>query len=248
MRLLDGKTALITGASRGIGRSVAVEFAKQGAQLVLNASRPSEAMDETVEAVKAEGAEVVVSLGSVDRVEVAREMVKTAVDTFGQLDILINNAGITRDKPLLMMKEDEFDEVISVNLRGTYQCSREAARQMMKQRSGRIIQVSSISALSGRPGQCNYAASKSALIGFTKSLARELGKFNVLVNALYVGVIDTDLTRKMPAPAKKAITQNIPLGRVGTPEEVAGPCVFLGSDLSTFVNGTTINISGGGYV
>ena len=119
MRLLDGKTALITGASRGIGRSVAVEFAKQGAQLVLNASRPSEAMDETVEAVKAEGAEVVVSLGSVDREEVAREMVKTAVDTFGQLDILINNAGITRDKPLLMMKEDEFDEVISVNLRGT---------------------------------------------------------------------------------------------------------------------------------
>ncbi len=248
MKLLQGKTALVTGASRGIGRSVAVEFAKQGANLVLNASRTSAAMDETVDLVKETGAQVITSIGSVDQEASARAMVGAAVDTFGSLDILVNNAGITRDKPLMMMSEEDFDEVISVNLRGTYQCSREAARQMMKQRSGRIIQVSSISALSGRPGQCNYAASKSALVGFTKSLARELGKFNVLVNALYVGVIDTDLTKKMPAAAKKTITANIPLGRVGTPEEVAGPCVFLGSDLSTFVNGTTINISGGGYV
>lgn len=248
MKLLQNKVALITGASRGIGRAIAIQFAGQGAKLVLNASRPSEAMDETVEMVKAAGGECIVSLGSVDREESARAMVQAAVDTFGRLDILINNAGITRDKPLMLMSETEFDDVMNVNLKGAYQCSREAARQMMKQRSGRIIQVSSISALSGRPGQCNYAASKSALVGFTKSLARELGKFNVLVNALYVGVIDTDLTRKMPAAAKKTITASIPLGRVGTPEEVAGPCVFLGSDLSTFVNGTTINISGGGYV
>ncbi|MBO9463673.1 3-oxoacyl-[acyl-carrier-protein] reductase FabG [Pelagimonas phthalicica] len=248
MKLLEGKTALVTGASRGIGRAVAVEFAKQGANLVVNASRASAEMDETVELIKDAGAQVITSIGSVDQEESARAMVGAAVETFGSLDILVNNAGITRDKPLMMMKEEDFDDVISVNLRGTYQCSREAARQMMKQRSGRIIQVSSISALSGRPGQCNYAASKSALVGFTKSLARELGKFNVLVNALYVGVIDTDLTKKMPAAAKKTITANIPLGRVGTPEEVAGPCVFLGSDLSTFVNGTTINISGGGYV
>ncbi|WP_293573979.1 3-oxoacyl-ACP reductase family protein [Phaeobacter sp.] len=248
MKLLEGKTALVTGSSRGIGRSVAVEFAKQGANLVLNASRTSDAMDETVDLVKQAGAQVITSIGSVDQEASARAMVDAAVDTFGSLDILVNNAGITRDKPLMMMSEEDFDDVISVNLRGTYQCSRKAARQMMKQRSGRIIQVSSISALSGRPGQCNYAASKSALVGFTKSLARELGRFNVLVNALYVGVIDTDLTKKMPAAARKTITANIPLGRVGTPEEVAGPCVFLGSDLSTFVNGTTINISGGGYV
>lgn len=248
MKLLDGKTALITGASRGIGRAIAVAFAEQGANLVLNASRASDDMEATVDAVKAAGGDCIVSIGSVDQAEAARAMVETAVETFGRLDILINNAGITRDKPLMMMREEEFDEVMSVNLRGAYQCSREAARQMMKQRSGRIIQVSSISALSGRPGQCNYAASKAGLVGFTKSLARELGKFNVLVNALYVGVIDTDLTRKMPAAAKADITKNIPLGRVGTPAEVAGPCVFLGSDLSTFVNGTTINISGGGYV
>lgn len=248
MKLLDGKTALITGASRGIGRAIAVAFAEQGANLVLNASRASDDMEATVDAVKAAGGDCIVSIGSVDQAEAARAMVETAVETFGRLDILINNAGITRDKPLMMMREEEFDAVMSVNLRGAYQCSREAARQMMKQRSGRIIQVSSISALSGRPGQCNYAASKAGLVGFTKSLARELGKFNVLVNALYVGVIDTDLTRKMPAAAKADITKNIPLGRVGTPAEVAGPCVFLGSDLSTFVNGTTINISGGGYV
>lgn len=248
MKLLAEKTALITGASRGIGRAIAIAFAEQGANLVLNASRPSADMDETVAAVKAAGAQCVVSIGSVDQAAAARAMVEAAVEAFGRLDILINNAGITRDKPLMMMREEEFDEVISVNLRGAYQCSREAARQMMKQRSGRIIQVSSISALSGRPGQCNYAASKSGLVGFTKSLARELGKFNVLVNALYVGVIDTDLTRKMPAAAKADITKNIPLGRMGTAAEVAGPCVFLGSDLSTFVNGTTINISGGGYV
>lgn len=248
MKLLEGKTAVITGASRGIGRAIAEAFAAQGANLVLNASRPSEDMDAAVAAVEAAGAKCIVSIGSVDKAESARTMVEAAVETFGRLDILINNAGITRDKPLMMMREEDFDEVIAVNLRGAYQCSREAARQMMKQRSGRIIQVSSISAMSGRSGQCNYAASKSGLVGFTKSLARELGKFNVLVNALYVGVIDTDLTRKMPNAAKADITKNIPLGRMGTPAEVAGPCVFLGSDLSTFVNGTTINISGGGYV
>lgn len=248
MTLLQGKVALITGASRGIGRAIALEFAQQGADLVLNASRQSEALTQTVEEAEALGARVVQSIGPVERAETARAMVATAVETFGKLDILINNAGITRDKPLMLMSEADFDDVIAVNLRGTYQTSREAARQMMKQRSGRIIQISSISALSGRPGQCNYAATKAGLVGFTKSLARELGKFNVLVNALYVGVIDTDLTRKMPPEAKKEITRNIPLGRVGTPEEVAGPCVFLGSDLSSFVNGTTINISGGGYV
>ena len=248
MKLLDGKTALITGASRGIGRAIAIEFARHGANLVLNASRASSFMDDTVEAVKKAGTAPVVSIGSVDKKESALAMVQAAVQAFGRLDILVNNAGITHDKPLMMMREEEFDAVISVNLRGAFQCSREAVRQMMKQRSGRIIQISSISAISGRPGQCNYAASKAALIGFTKSLARELGKFNILVNALYVGVIDTDMTRKMPADARKEITARIPLGRAGTPQEVAGPCVFLGSDLSTFVNGTTINISGGSYV
>lgn len=248
MRLLEGKVVIITGASRGIGRTIAIEFAKQGAHLVLNASKSSDDMDATVKDVKVEGAECITLLGSVDKIETARNLIKVAIDHFGRLDVLINNAGITRDKPLILMREEEFDDVLSVNLKGTYLCSSEAARQMMKQRSGRIIQISSISALSGRPGQCNYAASKSALIGFTKSLARELGKFNILVNALYVGVIDTDLTRKMSIKAREEILRNIPLRRAGEPEEVAGPCIFLASDLSTFVNGTTINVSGGGYI
>ena len=248
MKILQGKVAAITGASRGIGRAIAIEFAKQGAQLVLNASRVSADMEQTIKMVSLLGTETITVYGSVAQKETAQSIVNTAVEKFGSLDILINNAGITRDKPVILMAEKDFDEVISVNLRGAYQCSREAARQMMKQRSGRIIQISSISALSGRPGQCNYAASKSALIGFTKSLARELGKFNVLVNALYVGVIDTEMTKKISSKNLNEIKRNIALGRIGTPEEVAGPCVFLSSDMSTFISGTTINISGGGYV
>ncbi|WP_068089052.1 SDR family NAD(P)-dependent oxidoreductase [Polycladidibacter stylochi] len=247
MRLLEDKVAIITGASRGIGRAIALEFAKNGANVVVNSTKPSELMEETIRLIEETGASCTAVYGSVEKESTARELVDSAVRRHNKLDILINNAGVTRDKPLMLMREDEFDDVMSVNLKGTYQCSREAARQMMKQRRGRIIQVSSISALSGRPGQCNYSASKAAVVGFTKSLARELGKFNVLVNALYVGVIDTEMTRKMPASAHKEITRNIPLGRIGTPLEVAGPCVFLGSDLSTFVNGTTINISGGAY-
>ena len=144
-----------------------------------------------------------------------------------------------------MMSEREFDEVIAVNLRGVYQCSREAARQMMKQRCGRIISISSVAALSGRPGQCNYTAAKAGIVGFTKSLAREAGKFNVLANALFVGVVDTEMSRRMPPAVSRELRKLIPLQRVGQPEEVAGPCVFLGSDLSTYITGTTINVSGG---
>ena len=248
MKLLDGKSAIVTGASRGIGRSIALEYARQGASLVLNASRASDALDETAAAIRDMGGRCETVPGSVVEASVARALAGRAVEAFGKLDILVNNAGITRDKPLVMMREKEFDEVLAVNLRGVYQCSREAVREMMKQRSGRIISISSISALAGRPGQCNYAAAKAGIVGFTKSLAREAGKFNVLANALLVGVIDTEMTRRMPPAAKTKLRQIIPLDRVGRPDEVAGPCVFLGSDLSTFVTGTTINVSGGSYV
>ena len=248
MKLLDGKSAIVTGGSRGIGRSIALEYARQGASLVLNASRASDALTETVEAIRGMGARCETVPGSVTEQTTARALVRKAVDAFGQLDILVNNAGIVRDKPLVMMSEKEFDEVLAVNLRGVYQCSREAVRQMMKQRHGRIISISSVAALAGRPGQCNYTASKAGIVGFTKSLAREAGRYNVLANALFVGVMETDMYRRMPAAAKKELRQFIPLQRVGRPEEVAGPCVFLGSDLSTFVTGTTINVSGGSYV
>ena len=248
MRLLEGRSAIVTGASRGIGRAIALEYARQGADLVLNASAMSEALAGTAAAVRGLGARCETVPGSVAEAATARALVEGAVGAFGKLDVLVNNAGIVRDKPLLMMGEEEFDEVLAVNLRGVYQCSREAVREMMKQRGGRIISISSISALSGRPGQCNYAAAKAGVMGFTKSLAREAGKFNVLVNALFVGVVDTDMTRRMPRAAKTKLRQTIPLDRIGLPEEVAGPCVFLGSDLSSFVTGTSINVSGGSYV
>ena len=248
MKLLEGRSAIVTGASRGIGRSIALEYARQGAALVLNASRPSDALTETATAIRDMGGSCETVPGSVVEEATARALVEKAVAAFGKLDILVNNAGIVRDKPLVMMSEREFDEVLAVNLRGVYQCSREAVRQMMKQRHGRIISISSVAALAGRPGQCNYTAAKAGIVGFTKSLAREAGKYNVLANALFVGVMETDMYRRMPAAAKKELRQFIPLQRVGQPQEVAGPCVFLGSDLSTFVTGTTINVSGGSYV
>ena len=248
MKLLDGKSAIVTGASRGIGRSIALEYARHGASLVLNASRTSDALTETAAAIRDMGTSCETVPGSVTEQATARALVETAVEAFGKLDILINNAGIVRDKPLVMMSEKEFDDVLAVNLRGVYQCSREAVRQMMKQRYGRIVSISSVAALAGRPGKCNYTAAKAGVVGFTKSLAREAGKFNVLANALFVGVIDTDMARRMPPAANKELRQLIPLQRVGRPEEVAGPCVFLGSDLSTYVTGTTINVSGGSYV
>ena len=248
MKLLEGKSAIVTGSSRGIGRSIALEYARQGAAVVINASRPSAALSATEAEIRKLGGRCVAVPGSVAEAATARALADKAVEAFGKLDVLVNNAGIVRDKPLLMMSEQEFDEVLAVNLRGVYQCSREAVRVMMRQRSGRVISVSSISALSGRPGQCNYAAAKAGIMGFTKSLAREAGKYNVLANALFVGVIDTDMTKGIPPAEKAKLRRIIPLERFGRPEEVAGPCVFLGSDLSTFVTGSGINISGGSYV
>ena len=248
MKLLEGKSAIVTGASRGIGRSIALEYARQGASVVLNASRASDALSAAAEEVRELGGRCITVPGSVTEAATARALADKAVEAFGKLDVLINNAGIVRDKPLVMMSEQEFDEVLAVNLRGVYQCSREAVRVMMRQRSGRIISISSVAALGGRPGQCNYTAAKAGIVGFTKSLAREAGKFNVLANALFVGVVETEMSRRMPQAAKKELRQYIPLERMGRPEEVAGPCVFLGSDLSTYVTGTTVNVSGGSYV
>ena len=248
MKLLEGKCAIVTGASRGIGRSIALEYARQGACVVLNASRASNALTGTEAAIREMGGSCETVPGNVAEKATARALVEKAVEAFGKLDILVNNAGIVRDKPLVMMSEKDFDDVLAVNLRGVYQCSREALRQMMKQRSGRIVSISSISALAGRPGQCNYSAAKAGIVGFTKSLAREAGKFNVLANALFVGVIESGMSERMSPAASRELRQLIPLQRLGRPEEVAGPCVFLGSELSTFVTGTTINVSGGSYV
>jgi len=214
---------------------------------LLAASRAAGAVAETAALVRDLGGSCETVPGDVAEGSTARALVEKTVEAFGRLDILVNNAGIVRDRPLVMMGEKDFDAVLAVNLRGVYQCSREAVRQMMKQRHGRIISISSVAALSGRPGQCNYTAAKAGIVGFTKSLAREAGKYNVLVNALFVGVVDTEMSRRMPPAVSRELRKLIPLERIGRPEEVAGPCVFLGSDLSTYITGTTINVSGGSY-
>lgn len=248
MPMLIGRVALVTGAARGIGAAIARCFAEQGAQLVLNSRTDSCALAETLAAVEALGARAITCTGDVGDAAVAQRMVSVALEAFGRVDVLVNNAGAIRDRPLPFMKEADWDEVMSTNLKGAFLCSKAALRPMLKQRSGRIINIASITALAGRPGQTNYGAAKAGLIGFTKSLARETASNNVLVNAAVVGVIDTRMTRQIPRQTLSEIAGMVPMGRVGRPEEVANVCLFLASELSSYVTGTTINVSGGGYI
>jgi len=246
--MLEGKVALITGAARGIGAAIAQCFAAQGARMVLNSRSESSALAETLDTVNALGAQVMSCVGDVADPGVSARMVEEALATFGSVDVLVNNAGVIRDRPLAFMRESDWDDVISTNLKGAFLCSKAALKPMLKQRSGRIINIASITALSGRPGQSNYGAAKAGLIGFTRSLACETASHNVLVNAAVVGVIDTRMTRQIPRETLNQIAGMVPMGRVGRPEEVANVCLFLASELSSYVTGTTINVSGGGYI
>lgn len=246
--MLAGRTAIVTGAARGIGGAIALEFARQGANVVLNARSDSAALHERVAAIEALGACAVASVGSIADAAYAPTLVATALERFGALDILVNNAGVIKDRPLSFLKEADWDEVVDTNLKGAFLCSKAAIKPMIHQRAGRIINIASISALAGRPGQTHYAAAKAGLIGFTRSLAREAARYNVLANAAVVGVIDTRMTRQIPRETLKEIAAMVPLGRIGQPEEVAKVCLFLASDMSSYVTGTTINVSGGGYI
>lgn len=248
IQMLSGKVALVTGASRGIGAAVAACFAAHGADLVLNSRSESMALATTQASVETLGARAITCIGDVGDSNLGQRMVSTALEKFGRVDVLVNNAGVIRDRPLPFMKEEDWDEVISTNLKAAFLCSKAAIKPMLKQREGRIINIASITALSGRPGQVNYGAAKAGLIGLTKSLAREAAPHNVLVNAAVVGVIDTRMTRQIPRETLKEISDMVPLGRLGRPEEVANVCLFLASDLSSYVTGTTINVSGGGYI
>lgn len=242
---LKGKTALITGSGRGLGKSIALKFAKMGANIVLNDISTSDSVDCTAQEFIEAGYNVLVTKGDIRNLSEVEDMMKKAVDTFGSLDILVNNAGITRDMLMIKMKEKDWEDVISINLTGAFLCTKVAARIMMKQRNGKIINISSVAGVMGNPGQANYSASKAGLIGLTKSTAKELAARNITCNAVAPGLILSKMTEVLPEKVKENYLNSIPLGRFGTPEDVANVVGFLASDDSNYVTGQVIHIDGG---
>ena len=241
----SGKTAVVTGGSRGIGRAVCLELAKGGANVVLCYAGNESAANDTVAACEALGAKALAVRCNVADAGEVKALVDTAVKTFGRVDILVNNAGITRDGLLMTMKEEDFDAVVATNLRGTFLCMKAVARPMMRQRYGRIVNLSSVVGLRGNAGQVNYAASKAGVIGMTKSLAKELASRNVTVNAVAPGFIETDMTAAMPEAAKTATLGAIPMQRLGAAEDVARAVAFLASDEAAYITGQVLAIDGG---
>jgi len=245
---VENKVAIITGSSRGIGRAIAFTFAKKGYCVALNHTKNGKDIEETCDQLAVMGANYRVFQGSVAEGTFVNEMVKSVMSDWGKVDVLVNNAGINRDKPAMLLSEDDWDSVIDTNLKGAFLCSKAVIKPMIHQRSGRIINISSLTAVAGREGQSNYGAAKAGIIGMTKSMARELGPYNILVNAVVVGLIDTLMTKKISRSIHADLKKIIPLGRIGEPEEVANACLFLASELSTYITGSTINCTGGGYM
>ena len=242
---LTGKIALVTGGSRGIGRAICLELARQGANVAVNYAGNSAAAQETVAACEALGVQAIAIQANVADPQACQDMVKTVLDTFGRIDILVNNAGITRDGLTLQMKEEDFDAVLDTNLKGAFCCCKAVYRPMMRQRSGRIINMSSIVGLRGNPGQANYCASKAGLIGLTKSLAKELAARKVTVNAVAPGFIDTDMTAVLSEQAKEAMLSTIPMAKLGQPEDVAHAVAFFASDEAAYITGQVLCVDGG---
>lgn len=245
---LTGKTALVTGASRGIGRAIAIALAEAGADVAVNYAGSEAAAADTVKAIEALGRKAVMIKANVGKSAEFDAMVATVLETFGKLDILVNNAGITRDNLIMRMKEEEFDEVIETNLKGVFNGVKAVTRSMMKQRCGRIINISSVVGSLGNAGQANYVAAKAGVIGLTKSAARELASRNITVNAVAPGFIGTDMTDKLPADMKEKLEKDIPLGRIGRPEEIASAVLYLASDAASYMTGQTIHVDGGMYM
>jgi 3-oxoacyl-[acyl-carrier protein] reductase len=245
MKLLKGKTAIITGASRGIGSGIATVFAQQGADVAFTYSSSSEAAETLEKSLQAYGTKVkAYQSNAADFVE-AQELAAKVLEEFGQIDILVNNAGITKDNLLMRMGEEDFDEVIEVNLKSVFNMTKAVQRTMLKQRKGSIINMSSVVGVKGNAGQTNYAASKAGIIGFSKSVALELGSRNIRSNVIAPGFIETEMTAKLDPAVVDQWRAGIPLKRGGTAEDIANACVYLASDLSAYVTGQTLNVDGG---
>jgi 3-oxoacyl-[acyl-carrier protein] reductase len=242
---LEGKVAIVTGASRGIGREIALQFAKEGADVVVNFAGSEAKANEVVQEIMEIGRQAIAYQCNVGIAEDVQNMVKETIDHFGKVDILVNNAGITRDNLLMRMKEVEWDDVINTNLKGVFLCTKAVTRQMMKQRSGKIINVASIVAISGNAGQANYVAAKSGVIGLTKTTARELSTRGITVNAVAPGFITTDMTGELTEEIQLEMLKQIPLGRFGDPGDVARVAVFLASKDADYMTGQTLHVDGG---
>jgi 3-oxoacyl-[acyl-carrier protein] reductase len=245
MNRFEGKAAIVTGASRGIGREIALNLANEGAKVVVNYSGSKGKADEVVALIKNAGGEAFAVQADVSNPDSVKNMIDETIATFGSIDILVNNAGITRDNLLMRMKEDEWDDVININLKGVFLCTKGVTRQMMRQRAGKIVNVASIVGVSGNPGQANYVAAKAGVIGLTKTTAKELATRNINVNAVAPGFITTDMTETLSEDVQKQMLANIPLGKLGSPENVAKTVLFLLSDDAAYITGQTIHVDGG---
>jgi 3-oxoacyl-[acyl-carrier protein] reductase len=243
--MLENKVALVTGAGRGIGRAIAIALAEEGAEVIVNYNGSEERAKEVKQTIEENGGKASIYKCNVSDFEACETMIREIVKEHGHLDILVNNAGITKDGLIMKMKEEDFDRVLNVNLKGTFNTIRHSARQMLKQRSGKIINISSVSGILGNVGQANYAASKAGVIGLTKTMARELGSRGITVNAIAPGFVDTEMTEVLSEEIRENACKQIILGRFGKPEDIANAAVFLASDKADYITGQVISVDGG---
>ncbi len=242
---LTNKVAVVTGASRGIGRAIALHLAELGAKVVVNYSGSQEKAEAVVAEIESNGGSAIAVQANVADADAVNTLMKATVETYGSLDILINNAGITRDNLLMRMKEEDWDAVMNTNLKGVFLCTKAVTRQMMKQRAGRIVNIASIVGVAGNAGQANYVAAKAGVIGLTKTAAKELAVRNIFVNAVAPGFIDTEMTEELPEDIKAQMLTQIPLAKLGKPEDVAKVVAFLASDDASYMTGQTLHVDGG---
>lgn len=243
--MLKDKVAIVTGGTRGIGRAIALKLADQGANIVINYRNSDKEAEELKSILEGKGVKVLTVKCDISNFEDSKNLMDKCKEVFGKIDILVNNAGITKDTLIMRMKEEDFDDVIDVNLKGTFNCAKHASAIMLKQRFGKIINMTSVVGIAGNAGQVNYAASKAGVIGLTKSLAKELGSRGITVNAVAPGFINTDMTASLSEKVKEEASKNIPLKRLGDPEDVANLVGFLASDAANYITGQVINVDGG---